>query len=117
LSSPQIAKQQDVAAESQSFIVAAGGPISAGQPIELLLAELPHHSAAPRWTALSLAAAIVVIGVLVASRRPDRNAGAAAERRRLVARRDKVSTTSSASSTSIGTAAASRRDTWRAAKS
>ena len=89
LSSPQIVKQQDVAAESQSFIVAAGGSVAAGQPIELSLAELPHHSAAPRWTALSLAAAIVVVGVLVSSR-PERNAAAAAERLRLVARRDKL---------------------------
>ena len=88
LSSPQIAKQQDVVAESQPFIVAAGGPIAAGQPIELSLAELPHHSAAPRRTALSLAAAIVIIGFLVSSRRPDRDAEA--ERKRLVARRDKL---------------------------
>jgi hypothetical protein len=90
LSSPQIAKQQDVTAEGQPFIVAAGGPVAAGQPIELSLGELPHHSAAPRWTALSLAAVIVAIGVLASSRRPDRNAGATAERRRLVARRDKL---------------------------
>jgi hypothetical protein len=90
LSSTQIAKQQDVVAESQSFIIAAGGAVAAGQPIALLLGELPHHSAAPRRTALALAAAIVVIGVLVSSRRPDRDGAAEAERRRLVSRRDKL---------------------------
>ena len=72
LSSPQIAKQQDVVAESQSFIIGAGGPVAAGQPIELSLGELPHHSPAPRRTALALAAAIVIIGVLVSSRREAR---------------------------------------------
>jgi hypothetical protein len=90
LTSPQVAKQQDVTAENQTFIIAAGGPVAAGQPIELSLGELPHHSAAPRRTALALAAAIVVIGVLVSSRRSDRSGAADAERRRLVARRDKL---------------------------
>ena len=89
LSSPQIAKQQAVVSENESFIVAAGGLIAAGQPIELSLGDLPHHSPAPRWTALSLAGGIILIGVLV-SRRPDTNAAAEAERRRLVARRDKL---------------------------
>ena len=89
LSSPQIANQQDVTAEGQAFIAAAGGPVAAGQPIVLSLAELPHHSAAPRWIALSLVVAIVVIGAWV-SRRPDDTAARAAERRRLVARRDRL---------------------------
>jgi hypothetical protein len=90
LSSPLIVRQQDVVAENQTFIVAAGGSIAAGRPIELSLAELPHHSAAPHRTALALAAAIVVIGVWVSSRRPDREGAAEAERRRLVSRRDKL---------------------------
>jgi hypothetical protein len=63
--------------------------VAAGSEKVCQVGDLPHHSAAPRWTALSLAGGIILIGVLV-SRRPDTTAAAEAERRRLVARRDKL---------------------------
>src|SRR5262249_52604445 len=51
LVSPRVANQQDMPAQGESFIAATGGPVAAGQPITLTLEDLPHHSAAPRWTA------------------------------------------------------------------
>ena len=89
LSSPQIATQRDLTAEGQTFILATGGAVAAGQPLVLSLGGLPHHSVAPRWIALSLVAAIILVGVW-ASRRHDDPAARVAERRRLIARRDKL---------------------------
>ena len=89
LTSPQIANQQEMTAQGEAFIAAAGGAVPAGQPIVLSLDGLPHHSAAPRWIALALAASILAAGVWAATRPQDR-AARAAERKRLVARREKL---------------------------
>ncbi len=89
LSSPQITSQRDLTAEGQTFILATGGAVAAGQPLVMSLGELPHHSSAPRGIALSLVVAIVAAGVW-ASRRPGDTAARVAERRRLIARRDKL---------------------------
>ena len=91
LSSPQIARQQDMPAEGRMFIAAAGdGAIAAGQTIELTLTGLPHHSRTPLWTALLLAGGIVLAG-LWAGRRPVVDATRdASERKRLLARREKL---------------------------
>ena len=49
LSSPQLAKQQEMPANGEMFIAAAGsGGIAAGQPVALSVTDLPHHSVAPR---------------------------------------------------------------------
>jgi len=89
LNSPQIANQRDLTAEGQTFILASGGIVAAGQPVVLSLGELPHHSGAPRVIALSLVVAIVGVGVW-GSRRPDDTAARVVEHRRLIARRDKL---------------------------
>jgi hypothetical protein len=89
LASPQIANQQDMMAEGETFIAATGGEVPAGQPIVLTLDAMPHHSAAPRWIALALAMVVVAIGVW-ASTRPENRAARAAERKRLLSRRDKL---------------------------
>ena len=89
LTSPQIANQQDMTAEGETYIAATGGAVQAGQPIVLILDDMPHHSMAPRWIALSLALAIAGVGVWAASR-PDNRAARTAERKRLLARRDKL---------------------------
>src|SRR2546426_11988327 len=62
LTSPQLAEQQDVVAQGEAFIAASGRAVAAGQALVLSLADLPHHSQAPRVTALAMAAAIVLIG-------------------------------------------------------
>jgi hypothetical protein len=89
LSSPQLASQQDMTGESQAYIAGTGGAVAAGQPITLAIAGLPHHSAAPRWTALIAAGLIVLLGIWGASRKED-PAVRAAERKRLLARRGKL---------------------------
>ena len=59
LASPQVRRQQDMAAEGEQFIAATGGSVPAGQPVELTVSGIPHHSSAGRWIALLLAAAIL----------------------------------------------------------
>lgn len=68
LSSPQIERQQDMPAGGFTYIAGAGGAVSAGQPIQLTLSGMPHHSAVPLWVALALAAAVVLIGTVAAVR-------------------------------------------------
>ena len=89
LTSPQISNQQEMTAQGETFIAATGGSVPAGHPIVLTLDGLPHHSAAPRWTALGLAIAILA-GGLWAATRPEDRAALAAERKRLFTRRDKL---------------------------
>jgi len=89
LMSPNIANQQDMAAQGETFIAATGGSVPAGRQIVLTLEDLPHHSAAPRFISLALAMAIVAAGLWAATRPEDRTARAA-ERKRLLARREKL---------------------------
>jgi len=87
--SPQVTNQQEMTAEGDRYIAATGGTIPAGQPIVFVLNDLPHHSMAPRRTALLLAAMILVAGVWLGTRTPE-PATRATERQRLVARREKL---------------------------
>ena len=89
LTSAQLEQQQDIPNEGQIIIGAMGGAVAAGQPITLTLSELPHHSLAPRWTALSIAGLIVLAGVW-AGTRPRDSSARDGERKRLVARREKL---------------------------
>jgi hypothetical protein len=90
LTSPNIARQQEMPADGQVYIAAAGdSKIPAGQPITLNVSGLPHHSVAPRYIALSLAGLIILIGI-VALRRPVETDAVGSERKRLVARREKL---------------------------
>lgn len=89
LVSPQLSAQQDMTAEGQAYIAASGGVVPAGAPIDVKLDDLPHHSTAPRTTALTFAAVIVVLGVWALSRKEDPRS-LQAERQRLVERREKL---------------------------
>jgi hypothetical protein len=89
LTSGQVERQQEFPNEGETVIGGVGGGVKAGQPISVSLRDLPHHSAAPRWTALSIAGAIVVLGVWGATRKGDVHAEEAA-RKRLQARREKL---------------------------
>jgi len=90
LSSPQIDRQQEMPLEGDAYIVGVGDhQIPAGETITLSLTGLPHHSAAPRWIALSIAAAIGLAGFW-AARRPHEAASRGDDRRTLIARREKL---------------------------
>ncbi len=89
LTSSQLARQQEFPNEGETIIAGTGDAVAAGQPIVLSLADLPHHSAVPRWIALTLAAAILAFGAWAAQRRDDGGVREA-ERRRLIARREKL---------------------------
>lgn len=90
LSSTQVDRQQEMPAGEDRYIVAVrDSGIPAGQALEFSITGLPHHSATPRWIAMTLAAGIVLIGVWAGQRPPDQTA-AAAERKRLIARREKL---------------------------
>jgi hypothetical protein len=89
LASAQIERQQEFPNEGETIIGGMGGRIAAGQPISMSLADLPHHTSVPRWTAVSLASLIVLAGVWAATRKEDGTAQEAA-RKRLMARREKL---------------------------
>jgi hypothetical protein len=88
--SSQLAAQQVIPAQGETFLGAEGTPVAAGQPLTLSLTDMPHHNAAPRQIALILAVGIVLAGVWAATRNQDDAAARAAERKRLTARREKL---------------------------
>ena len=89
LTSPQLQTQREMQAEQDTYVVGTGPAIAAGHPVEVTLDNLPHHSTVPRWIALSLAVAIVIVGVFAVRRSP-RNPSVAEEKKRLSARREKL---------------------------
>ena len=88
--SPQLKEQREMPADGDVFIAGTGGPVRAGQPIELVVDGVPHHSQAPRQVALALASAIALIGVWFATRPTGDASAKATERKRLIARREKL---------------------------
>src|SRR3954471_10275340 len=90
LESAQIKEQREMPADGEIFIAATGGAVPAGQALEFSVGGVPHHSAAPRRVALTLALLIAVLGVWAATSAADDGPVRAAERRRLMARRDKL---------------------------
>ena len=90
LKSPQLKEQREMPADGEVYIAATGGPVTAGQAIELTVDGVPHHSQAPRRVALALAAAVALIGIWFATRPTGDAAAQAADRKRLIARREKL---------------------------
>src|SRR5207249_9691388 len=91
LASRQLQNQREMPAQGDTFIAATGGAVAAGSPVELTVGGIPHHSPAPRLTALTLAGLIVIVGVWAAGRTDEADPSSrAAERKRLIARREKL---------------------------
>jgi hypothetical protein len=90
LKSPQLKEQREMPADGEIFIAGSGGPVTAGQPIELTVDGIPHHSQAPRRLALALAALVVAVGAWFAARTSGDQEARSAERKRLIARREKL---------------------------
>ena len=53
LSSAQIKEQRELPAQGEVFIAATGGPIAAGQPLQLEVGGIPHHSRCLLYTSPS----------------------------------------------------------------
>jgi hypothetical protein len=69
VASPQLAKQREMSAEGQSYIVGQGPALNAGDAVSVTLTGLPHHAVWPRNLALALASIVLVGGVWGATRR------------------------------------------------
>ena len=90
LKSPLLKEQREMPADGEVFIAATGGAVAAGQPIQLTIDGIPHHSQAPRRVALAIAFVVAVVGVWFATRPTGDAAAQAGERKRLIARREKL---------------------------
>jgi hypothetical protein len=81
VSSPQFADVRDVRTENgTTFALGNGAALAAGTPLTITLTNLPFHSRAPRYVALSLAALMVLLGGWAATR-PAGDTRSLAERR------------------------------------
>ena len=90
LKSPQLKEQREMPADGETFIAGTGAGVVAGQPIQLTVDGVPHHSQAPRRAALALATLVVLVGAWFATRSTGDATAQLAERKRLVARREKL---------------------------
>ena len=88
LVSAQIDRQQEMPANGDTYVAAAGVGIAAGQTLSFTVSGLAHHSTAPRWAALSATAAIVLLGVWASATPKDGPRGT--ERKQLIDRREKL---------------------------
>lgn len=84
--SPQVQTHREMPGEGHQFLMGTGPGLPAGSVLAIDLTGLPHHSRAPRYTALALAALIVVFGVWLAV--SDGAAARQADRERLEGRRE-----------------------------
>ena len=55
LKSPQLREQREMPADGEIFIAGTGGPVAAGQLIQLTVEGIPHHPQSPRRIALAIA--------------------------------------------------------------
>ena len=89
LHSTQIAEHRDMPLQGETFIVAKGPAMAAGQTVSFTLTGLPHHAVWPRNLALVLAVLILAAGVW-GSTRSGKSAPDDDRRRRLEAKRDRL---------------------------
>ena len=90
VTSPQFARHREMPAQGQTFIVAQGPAIEAGDALVLTFSGLPHAATWPRNLALSLAVLILAAGAWVSVSGAKGEAGAGARRRKLETRRDRL---------------------------
>jgi hypothetical protein len=69
LTSPNVAQRREMAADGNTYIVAQGGAIGAGDVLSLSLSGLPSRPTWPRNVAVGLAVLILAAGAYGASRR------------------------------------------------
>ena len=88
MASPQFSTVGEVGGDAGTpFLLASGPALAAGSTLTVELTNLPVHSVMPRYVALGLAAAIVLLGVWFSMGGRTTDEG---ERRRLLQRREKL---------------------------
>lgn len=90
LQSPQIAEHRDMPLQGETFIVAKGPAVAAGQTVSLTFNGLPHPAVWPRNLALVVAVVVLGAGVWGSIGRGKPAAAEQERRRRLEARRDRL---------------------------
>ena len=70
LASPNVAQRREMSADGNTYIVAQGGAMRAGDTLSLSLSGLPSRPTWPRNLAVGLAVLILAAGAYGASRRP-----------------------------------------------
>lgn len=90
LGSPQIAQHREMSADGQSYIVAQGGGLKAGDTLTLNFSGLPHTPSWPRNLALALAAIILAGGAWGIASGGKMSAAESERRRALAVRRDRL---------------------------
>jgi len=90
LYSPQIADHRDMPLQGETFIVAKGPALAAGQTISFTFTGLPHQPVWPRNLALALAVAILAAGAWGSTRIGKPAAADRERRRRLGAKRERL---------------------------
>jgi hypothetical protein len=88
LDSPQITARREMPADGNMYIVAQGGALAAGDTLSLTLSGLPSRPSWPRTLAVTLAAAILAVGVYSAVRKPTTGEGSSGKR--LQGRRERL---------------------------
>ena len=89
LASPQLPQVQEREFQGERYVLGQGPAQRAGSTLSLSISGLPHHSTAPRNTALIVALFLVGGGIWAATSAPRRSADAAAVKQ-LQTRREKL---------------------------
>jgi len=90
LGSPQIAQHREMASDGQTYIVAQGGGLAAGDRLTLNFTGLPHHPTWPKNIALAVALVILAGGAWNLARGGKASAADGNRRRRLGGQRDRL---------------------------
>jgi len=90
VASPQIARHREMPAQGQTYIVAQGPAMQAGDTLTLTFTGLPHSPVWPRNLALALAALVLAAGAWASLQGSHGPAAAESRRKKIEGRRDRL---------------------------
>jgi hypothetical protein len=88
--SPQFAESREMSADGQTYILARGKALKAGDTITMTFSGLPHQPTWPRNIALALAVIVLAAGLWASLRTGPATAAEEARRRSLQAKQDRL---------------------------